>query len=142
MESNSTIASGISTFVRVILVFIGAVLALSIHFCKMLIRLLGEGCLTWLITIIEVTTVFFSVLLSIFIRQFAIFIAVVFVCAAVYNGKKRYDKRKEEQEEEQQRQQLQQVTSVEDGVPPESVVANFSRTSDEIEIEKVGTTNL
>jgi membrane protein implicated in regulation of membrane protease activity len=140
LESNSTIASGISTFVRVILVFIGAVLALSIHFCKMLIRLLGEGCLTWLITIIEVSTVFFSVLLSIFIRQFAIFIAVVFVCAAVYNGKKRYDKRKEEQEE-QQLQQLQQVTSVEDGVP-EGVVANFSRTSDEIEIEKVGPTTV
>lgn len=139
MESDSTIANGISTFVRVILVFIGAILALSIHFCKMLIRLLGEGCLTWLITIIEVTTVFFSVLLSIFIRQFAIFIAVVFVFAAVYNGKKRYDKRKEEQEEQQQ--QLQQVTSVEDGVP-ESVVANFSRTSDEIEIEKVGTTTV
>jgi membrane protein implicated in regulation of membrane protease activity len=109
----------------------------------MLIRLLGEGCLTWLITIIEVTTVFFSVLLSIFIRQFAIFIAVVFVFAAVYNGKKRYDKRKEEQEEQeeqqQQQQQMQHVTSVEDGVP-EGVVANFSRTSDEIEIEKVGTT--
>lgn len=104
----------------------------------MLIRLLGEGCLTWLITIIEVTTVFFSVLLSIFIRQFAIFIAVVFVFAAVYNGKKRYDKRKEEQEDEQQQQQ---VTSVEDGVP-ESVVANFSRTSDEIKIEKVGTTTV
>lgn len=137
MESDSTIANGISTFVRVILVFIGAILALSIHFCKMLIRLLGEGCLTWLITIIEVTTVFFSVLLSIFIRQFAIFVAVVFVFAAVYNGKKRYDKRKEEQ----QQQQLQQVTSVEDGVP-ESVVANFSRTSDEIEIEKVGTTTV
>lgn len=139
MESDSTIANGISTFVRVILVFIGAILALSIHFCKMLIRLLGEGCLTWLITIIEVTTVFLSVLLSIFIRQFAIFIAVVFVFAAVYNGKKRYDKRKEEREEQQQ--QLQQVTSVEDGVP-ENVVANFSRTSDEIEIEKVGTTTV
>lgn len=136
MESDS--AGGISAFVRVILVFIGAILALSIHFCKMLIRLLGEGCLTWLITIIEVTTVFFSVLLSIFIRQFAIFIAVVFVFAAVYNGKKRYDKRKEEQEDEQQQQQ---VTSVEDGVP-ESVVANFSRTSDEIKIEKVGTTTV
>lgn len=138
LESDSAIAGGISAFVRVILVFIGAILALSIHFCKMLIRLLGEGCLTWLITIIEVTTVFFSVLLSIFIRQFAIFIAVVFVFAAVYNGKKRYDKRKEEQEDEQQQQQ---VTSVEDGVP-ESVVANFSRTSDEIKIEKVGTTTV
>jgi len=94
----------------------------------MLIRLLGEGCLTWLITIMEVSTVFFSVLLSIFIRQFAIFIAVVFVVAAGYNGKKRLDKRKEEQQ--QQQQQLQQGTS-EEG--PESVAAPFCRTSAEAE---------
>lgn len=44
--STSSVANGITSFFRVILVFFGIILALSIHFLKMLIRLIGEGCLT------------------------------------------------------------------------------------------------
>ncbi|KAL9180612.1 hypothetical protein ACHAXT_011065 [Thalassiosira profunda] len=98
--STSSIATGAMKFLQVILVFFGIVLALSIHFCKMLLRLMGEGCLTQIITIVEATTVCTSVLISIFVRQFAIFAAACLVLAAAYGAKRKYDKWQEKKEGE------------------------------------------
>lgn len=107
-ESTSSIAHGINTFFRIILVFFGIILALSIHFFKMMIRLLGEGCLTQCITVLEATIVCTSVLVSIFVRQFAIFTASCMLFAAGYNAKKKWDKWQKEKEEQQSTEQQQQ----------------------------------
>ncbi|KAL7551613.1 hypothetical protein ACHAWF_014808 [Thalassiosira exigua] len=45
----------------------------------MLIRLFGEGCLTQCITVLEATIVCVSVLVSIFVRQFAIVVSACFM---------------------------------------------------------------
>lgn len=84
-------------FFRVVLVFFGIMLALSIHFLKMLVRLFGEGCLTQCITVLEVTTVCVSVLASIFMRQLAIFFASVLLIAACYSAKRKWEKLQDEQ---------------------------------------------
>lgn len=95
--SSSSVAHGAGMFFRVVLVLFGIVLALSIHFFKMLVRLLGEGCLTQCITVLEITVVCVSVLVSIFVRQFAIFSASCLILAAGYNAKRRYEKRQAEE---------------------------------------------
>ena len=65
----------------------------------MLIRLLGTGCLTQLITIGEALSVVFGVCISVFIRQFAILIAGILCLGASYGARKKYEKwRKEEAE--------------------------------------------
>jgi hypothetical protein len=139
--SDSSVAHGMAVFVKVILVFVGIVLAISIHFCKMLVRLLGEGCLTQIITILEVTTVCVSVLVSIFIRQFAIFVASCLLLAAGYNAKKRWDKRREgegqQQQQQQEQQQQQQPGTIAEGYDSE-ISTPFIRASDKAEGE--GTT--
>ena len=96
--STSSVANATKTFFRVILVLCGMILAISIHFFKMFMRLLGEGCLTQLVTVIEAMTVICSVLISIFVRQFAIFVAGCLFMAAGYNAKKRYEKWHEEED--------------------------------------------
>jgi hypothetical protein len=58
--STESIASTTIAFLQFLLVFFGVILALSLHFLKMLIRLIGEGCLTqvsnvWFVTIILYT---------------------------------------------------------------------------------------
>lgn len=97
----------------------------------MLIRLLGEGCLTQIITILEVMTVCVSVLVSIFIRQFAIFVASCLLLAAGYNAKKRWDKRREgdRQQDQHQQEQHQQSGTIAEGYDNEAS-APFIRASD------------
>lgn len=68
---------------------------------KMLMRLMGEGCLTQLITIGEAITVIFGVCISVFIRQFAIVIAAFLCLGAAHGAKKKYEKwQKEEGDDE------------------------------------------
>ena len=99
------------------MVFIGTILALSIHFLKMFIRLIGEGCLTQLITVGEVMTVCVSVLASIFVRQFAIFAASCLFIGAFYNAKKRYEKRQAEEKRQEliEQHEIKQTGSIEEG---------------------------
>jgi len=142
--STSSVASGVNTFLRVILVFFGIILALSIHFFKMLIRLFGEGCLTQCITVLETTTVCITVLVSIFIRQFAIFAAACFLFAAGYNAKRRWDKWQDKkaqneaaEQQQQQHQQQQQGRSVENNAT--NATADPSAVSDEyVRMEDTG----
>lgn len=100
LVSTSSVAAGMRHFFQVILVFCGMVLALSLHFLKMLIRLLGEGCLTQLITIGEALAVIFGVCISVFIRQFAILIAAFLCVGAAYGARKKYEKWQKEEVEE------------------------------------------
>lgn len=87
-------------FFQVILIFCGMVLALCLHFMKMLVRLMGTGCLTQLITVGEALTVIFGVCISVFIRQFAIVIAAFLCIGAAHGAKKKYEKWQKEEEEE------------------------------------------
>lgn len=52
--------SGALVFFQIILVICGIGLALCLHLFKMFVRLLGEGCLTGLLTAMEVTWTFFG----------------------------------------------------------------------------------
>ncbi|KAL3804067.1 hypothetical protein HJC23_006458 [Cyclotella cryptica] len=100
LVSTSSAVSSMGHFFQVILVLCGMVLALSLHFLKMLIRLLGTGCLTQLITICEAVTVVFGVCISVFIRQFSILIAGFLCLGAAYGAKKKYEKWQKEEEED------------------------------------------
>lgn len=93
--------SGVLIFFQIILVISGVVLALSLHLFKMFIRLLGEGCLTGLITAMEVTWTFCVVTLVIFIQPVAIVVAVFLCFAAVHAARKHYKKKKKERQEEE-----------------------------------------
>jgi hypothetical protein len=79
-----SIGSTSLTVVKVIVIVIGAILAVCIHLMKMIIRLFGEGCCTGCITMVEVTFVMTTVLISIYIQQVAIVIAVGLLCVAGY----------------------------------------------------------
>ena len=77
------------TFVKVFLCVFGIVLALLVHLFKMLIRLLGEGCLTCCITTIEYTWITISLFLAIFIKPIAIIVAIILLGSAGYGFMKR-----------------------------------------------------
>lgn len=84
-----SVASGTLVFFQVIVVAIGIVLALCLHGIKMLVRLLGEGCLTNCITVLEYTWIGLSITLAVFVREIAICIAILFCFVAVYMIKRR-----------------------------------------------------
>jgi Domain of unknown function (DUF4126) len=93
-----SVVSGALVFFQVIVVVIGIILALCLHGLKMIVRLLGEGCLTNCITVLEYTWIGFSITLAVFIREVAVCIAILFCFAAVYVIKRRYvDKKTVEQ---------------------------------------------
>ena len=71
-----------------------------LHFCKMLIRLLGTGCLTQIITVAEALTVILGVVISVFIRQCAIFIAALLCMGAFHGAKGKYEKWRKEEDED------------------------------------------
>lgn len=100
LSATSSVAKGMQRFFQVILVLCGMVLALCLHFMKMLIRLMGTGCLTQFITIGEALTVIFGVCISVFIRQFAIVIAAFLCLGAAHGAKKKYEKWQKEEAEE------------------------------------------
>jgi hypothetical protein len=91
---NLSAASGALIFFQVCVVGIGIVLALAIHALKMLVRLIGEGWLTNCLTVIETTWIVTTIIMSIFIRQIAILVAITICCAAMFSIKRNYlDKR-------------------------------------------------
>lgn len=100
LEATSSVGKAMTRFFQVILIFCGVVLAICLHFMKMLLRLMGTGCLTQLITIGEAITVIFGVCISVFIRQFAIVIAAFLCVGAAHGAKKKYEKWQIEEEEE------------------------------------------
>jgi len=90
-------------FFKVVLVIVGIVLALAIHFFKMLIRMIGlascAGCCQPCITITEICIVVSGVLLAIFIRQIAIVTLILLLAAAGYAVKKKFFDKDENENE-------------------------------------------
>ena len=75
-------------------------------------------------------TVLVSVLVSIFVRKFAIFSACVLFMGAFYNAKKRYERRQAEArrlEKIDAHKQKQQLGSVEDGVPHSPTGGDYAK---------------
>jgi Domain of unknown function (DUF4126) len=92
------VASGALLFFQIIIVLSGIGLALLLHLFKMFVRLLGEGCLTGVMTCLEVTWTFFAITVVIFIRPIAIIVAVWLIFCAGYTIKRKFlDKSDEEQ---------------------------------------------
>lgn len=83
-------ASSALIFFQVCIVFIGIILALSVHGLKMLVRLIGEGWLTNCLTVMETTWIVTTIIMSIFIRQIAIMVAITMCCAAAFSIKRNY----------------------------------------------------
>lgn len=83
-------ASGAIIFFQVVLVLFGVALAMSLRFFKMLLRLLGEGCLTGLLTALEVTWTCCVITMVIFIKPIAIVVAVMLCLAAAHAIKKKW----------------------------------------------------
>jgi Na+/H+ antiporter NhaB len=67
----------------------GIGLALSLHFFKMLIRLIGEGWLTGIITVLEVVWCIVTILLAVFVQPLAIVCAILLGAAAVMGIRRR-----------------------------------------------------
>ena len=89
-QLTSSAASGVLIFFQVIVVFIGILLALCLHGLKMIVRLMGEGCLTNCITVLEYMWIGISITLAIFIREIAICVAILFCLVAAYITKRRF----------------------------------------------------
>lgn len=77
-------------FFQVCMVLFSIGLALCLHLFKMLVRLLGQGWLTGLLTCMETTWTFFAIFLVIFIKSIAILIAVCLLCFAGYAIKRKF----------------------------------------------------
>lgn len=127
-----SVASGALIFFQVCVVGIGIILALAIHALKMLVRLIGEGWLTNCLTVIETTWIVTTIIMSIFIRQIAILVAITICCAAMFSIKRNYiDKRQNDDapladQEHPQGVAMAQVEEDDDYVkiedPPEATV--------------------
>lgn len=92
------VASGALVFFQIIIVLTGIGLALLLHLFKMIVRLFGEGCLTGVMTCLEVTWTFFAITVVIFIRPIAIVVAAWLLFCAGYTIKRKFlDKNDEEQ---------------------------------------------
>ena len=103
---------GLLGFWKFCVVGTGIGLAITMHLFKMLIRLIGVGWLTNLLTILETTWCTCTLILVIMIRAFSIFFATAIIGAAVWVWYRRWKRsKKEEQEEEEiRKQQLLQLT--------------------------------
>eukprot|EP00173_Palmaria_palmata_P001155 Plantae.Rhodophyta-Palmaria_palmata.ctg16171.p1 GENE.Plantae.Rhodophyta-Palmaria_palmata.ctg16171~~Plantae.Rhodophyta-Palmaria_palmata.ctg16171.p1 ORF type:complete len:220 (-),score=40.84 Plantae.Rhodophyta-Palmaria_palmata.ctg16171:43-669(-) len=83
---------------QVFLAAVGVVIALTLHFFKMLVRLLGEGWLTGCLAILEDMWTICTVCMAIFIKPVSIVFAIVICLTAIYAIQRLYKKRKERRE--------------------------------------------
>lgn len=98
-SSGSGIAQSAVLVVQIIMVTFGVGLALSIHLFKMLIRVLGEGWLTQILTVCEVIFCVTTVSIAMFVQGFAIFMACVFSVVAIHSGRKKWKEFQEKRKE-------------------------------------------
>ena len=78
------------------MVIFGVGLGLTMHLFKMLVRLIGEGWLTNILTILETSWTITTVIMAIFIRQVAIVIAAGLLVAAVWHWKRKWQQHRNE----------------------------------------------
>jgi len=81
------------TLLQVVLGAVGVFLALLVHLCKILLRLMGEGCCTPCITTAEIIWVMCSVTICIFVVPIAIGAAMLLCIAAGFGFKSWWEKR-------------------------------------------------
>jgi hypothetical protein len=80
--------SGALVFLQIVIVFIGIGLAISMHLLKLLVRLIGEGWLTAVLTVLEATWCITTIIIAIFIRPIALFIAALICLGLAFNIKR------------------------------------------------------
>jgi hypothetical protein len=83
------ISDTFQTVWQVSVLVVGIVLALSMHLFKMLVRLIGQGWLTNCLAVLETIWTVCTLVLVIFIKTFAVFIAVMLVGAAIWGFTRR-----------------------------------------------------
>jgi hypothetical protein len=85
-EAAGRLLQGVSWIgpLQVFLMIVGIVLALSIHFFKMIVRLIGEGWLTGCLTIMETIWTISTIFIVLYIQSVAIVLAIVIGLAAGY----------------------------------------------------------
>mmetsp|Transcript_8391 Transcript_8391/g.12928 ORF Transcript_8391/g.12928 Transcript_8391/m.12928 type:complete len:299 (+) Transcript_8391:38-934(+) len=88
------------------IVFFGAILALLVHFCKLILRLIGlatcAGFCQPCFTILETTSVLSCVMLAVFVKEIAIVTAIIFFALAGYAYYKKFIEKKEQEEGEEE----------------------------------------
>jgi hypothetical protein len=92
----SSVTTAAIRVVQSLVVILGVGLAISIHFLKMLIRMIGVGWATQALTIVEIVFCVATVCISVFVQKFAIFMAVVFIVMMVFSMRKQWKKYKDE----------------------------------------------
>lgn len=90
---------GFLIFLQVMLCLFGIGLALIVHLFKLLLRLMGEGCCTCCITVMEYSWILFSVTLCIFIVPIAIGCAILLMVAGCFGFKNWWEKRQKKKRE-------------------------------------------
>jgi len=120
-------AEGALTTLKVVLVVWGICLALAVHLVKMLVRLLGEGCLTGCLTLLEVSWTTTMLTFVIFVKELAIAVAAVFVISALFIIKRRFVDNKDDKKElaERKRQQREAVATATGPATPPVTAPNF-----------------
>ena len=114
-ESNRRLsaASGALVFFQVIITLVGIVLALSMHAFKMVVRLIGVGWLTNILTVIEASWIVVTITLSIYVRPVAIFVGALICTGAIFGFKRKFvDKQRLERKrirEEEERYAAEQA---------------------------------
>lgn len=104
-----SVASGALVFLQIVLVCVGVCLAVSLHLFKMLVRLMGIGCLNCVFTIAEIGFCVSTVTIAIFAKEIAIIIAALLFIAAGYTIKKKFIDKKDSTEGEEGRHVSRQV---------------------------------
>lgn len=95
----NTFTSGAMLLFKIVIIFVGIGLALSMHLFKMLVRLAGEGCLTQILTVAEITYVILTIMIATYIRPFALVTGSIILLTSGYSFKRRYwDGRKKHEE--------------------------------------------
>ena len=84
------VVSGALVFFQIFVVLFGIVLAFSVHGLKMLLRIIGVGWLTNILTILETMWVITSITVALFIRPIAIVIAALICCGALFSVKRTF----------------------------------------------------
>lgn len=92
-------ASGALTALQVLLVIWGIGLALCLHLVKMFVRLIGEGCLTQCLAIVEATWSVSMLTFVIFIKEIAIVVSAIFMLSAAYVIKRRFVDKKDDKKD-------------------------------------------
>lgn len=78
--------------IQIISIILGIGLSICLHLFKMVVRLMGEGCLTCSITILEYIFVIFTLITTIWMHEVALFVGTGFIIISILTLSRRYKK--------------------------------------------------